>query len=84
MILVMNYSTDIWEYLTFQEGNQHQIQHGLEYIKMHQFILIIAIMPQSHCTKSIPERGRIDHSSLFGGAFLVILVHSGNDNDNDN
>ncbi len=42
------------------------------------------VMPQSHCAESTPERGRIDHSSLFGGSFLVILVHSGNDNDNDN
>ncbi len=41
-------------------------------------------MPKSHCAESTAERARIGHSSLFGGSFLVILVHSGNDNDNDN
>ncbi len=41
-------------------------------------------MPQSHCAESTPEQGQIDHLSLFGGSLLVILVHSGNENDNDN
>ncbi len=39
-------------------------------------------MPQSYCTKSTPEWGRIDNSSLFGWSFLVIPGHSSNDNDN--
>ncbi len=39
------------------------------------------VMPKSHCAESTAERARIDHSSLFGGSFLVILVHSGNDNE---
>ncbi len=35
-----------------------------------------SLMAQSHCAESTPERGRIDHSSLLGGSFLVIPVHS--------
>ncbi len=41
-------------------------------------------MPKSDYAESTAERARIDHSSLFRGSFLVILVHSGNENDNDN
>ncbi len=48
------------------------------------FTWIFCIMPKSHCAESTVERARINHSSLFGGSFLVILVHCGNDNDNDN
>ncbi len=36
-------------------------------------------MPQSYCAESTPERGRIDHSSLFGGhswSFQSIPIHS--------
>ncbi len=38
-------------------------------------------MPHSHCAESTPERGQIDHSSLFGGrghswSFQSIPIHS--------
>ncbi len=36
-------------------------------------------MPQSHCAESTPERGRKDHSSLYGchsWSFQSIPIHS--------
>ncbi len=38
--------------------------------------VVSQVMPQSHCAESTPEWGRMDHSSLSGVSFLVILVHS--------
>ncbi len=32
------------------------------------------LMPQSQCAESTAELGRIDHSCLVGGSFLVILA----------
>ncbi len=37
---------------------------------------MLPLMPQSHCAESVPERGRMDHSSLSGVSFLVIPVRS--------
>ncbi len=34
------------------------------------------LCPQSHCAESTPERGQIEHSSLFGGSFQSIPIHS--------
>ncbi len=49
------------------------IQHmSRKNILLNAFI----IMPQSHCAESVPERRRMDHSSLSGVSFLVIPVHS--------
>ncbi len=36
----------------------------------------LPVMPQSHCPESTPERARMNHSSWFGGSFVVIAVHS--------
>ncbi len=33
-----------------------------------------SLMPQSHCAEYTAEWGRIDHSSLYGWSFLVILA----------
>ncbi len=37
---------------------------------------IALLMSQSHCPESTPERARMDHSSWFGGSFVVVPVHS--------
>ncbi len=48
------------------------------------FIYISSCYAQVSLCRMYCGRARIDHSGLFGRSFLVILVHSGNDNDNDN
>ncbi len=48
------------------------------------FAIKYSRMPKYHSSECTTESARTGHSSLFGGLFLVILVHSGNDNDNDN
>ncbi len=52
-----------------------RIQHANCATKMTTTSLM-HIMPQSQCAESTLERGRIDHSSLFGVAFQSIPIHS--------
>ncbi len=79
----MDCGIDATQYSVSYTSIDNILKFGLMYDEATKIDLKSAYM-SSHCAESTAERAWIGHSSLFGGSFLVILVHSGNDNNNDN
>ncbi len=57
------------------ESFEHVQKFHVPSSAQHEYFSFV-VMPQSHCAESVPEPGRMDHSSLSGVSFLVIPVHS--------